>query len=213
MTKNTKLSLLTRRQFIQSSALAMGGTALGTFPGIISSATAADKLKGTFWFNQPFQADAFNNVIDRFKTGQDRAEMEFVLVPQNEISTKLATAIAGGDAPSAARLGGPVLNSLFIDRNQAVAIDDLEPGISDYDWIPAVKEAVSRDGKMYAVPVNSGCMCLLYNKDLYEASGLDPEKPPTTLDELLEYASKIAKPDEQIWGHYVLTAPNLQTAR
>jgi sn-glycerol 3-phosphate transport system substrate-binding protein len=134
-----------------------------------------------------------------------------VLVPQNEISTKLATAIAGGDIPSAARLGGPVLNSLFIDRNQALALDDLEPQISSYDWIPAVKQAVSRDGKMYAMPINSGCQCLLYNKDLYEASGLDPEKPPATLDELMEYATKIAKPEQQTWGHYVLTAPDHQT--
>ncbi len=202
---------ITRRNFIKSTALVAGGAAVGTWGTPVPAAAAAEKLKGTFWFNQPFQAEAFNNVIDRFRTSQDKVDMEFVLVPQNEISTKMTTAIAGGVAPSAARLGGPVLNSLFIDRGHAVALDDLEPEISTYDWIPAVQEAVSRDGKMCAMPVNSGCMCLLYNKDLYEASGLNPEKPPTTLHELLETASKIAKPSEQIWGHYVLTAPNLDT--
>ena len=74
-----------------------------------------------------------------------------------------------------------------------------------------VQRAVTRQGKMYAMPVNSGCQAFRYNKELYEASGLDPEKPPTTLDQLLEYARKIAKPSEQIWGHYALTAPNSQT--
>jgi len=134
-----------------------------------------------------------------------------VLVPQPEVPTKLATAIAGGETPDAVRLGGPVLNALFIDRGQAVALDDLEPNISAYDWIPAVRQAVTRNGKMYAMPVNSGCFALVYNKDLYEASGLDPEKPPTNLMDLLETAAKIAKPGEQIWGHYVLTAPTYQT--
>jgi sn-glycerol 3-phosphate transport system substrate-binding protein len=61
------------------------------------------------------------------------------------------------------------------------------------------------------MPVNSGCFALVYNKELYEASGLDPEKPPTNLMELLEAAAKIADPSKQVWGHYVLTAPTHQT--
>jgi len=137
--------------------------------------------------------------------------MKVVLVPQPEIPTKLATAIAGGEPPDAVRLGGPSVNSLFIDKGHAAPLDDWDPKIGTYDWVPAVQRAVTRQGKMYAMPVNSGCYAFLYNKDLYEASGLDPEKPPTTLDQLLEYARKIAKPSEQIWGHYVLTAPDADT--
>ena len=206
MNKKSKVGRFTRREFIKSSALAVGG---GAALGMLAPHTlpAADKITGTFWFNQPFQADNFKKIIARFRNSQDRVDMNIVLVPQHEMPTKLATAIAGGEAPDAARLGGPVLNSLFIDKGHAVALDDFEPKISTYDWIPAVQQAVTRNGKMYAMPVNSGCFALVYNKDLYEASGLDPEKPPTTLFELLEVAAKIAKPSKQIWGHYLLTAP------
>ncbi|MBW1995006.1 MAG: ABC transporter substrate-binding protein, partial [Deltaproteobacteria bacterium] len=172
---------------------------------------AAKKSIGTFWFNQPFQADNFKKVIARFRNSQDKYDMNIVLVPQPEMPTKLATAIGGGEPPDAVRLGKPVLNSLFIDRGQAVALDDFEPKIGTYDWIPAVQQAVTRNGKMYAMPVNSGCLALVYNKELYEASGLDPERPPTTLMELLETATKIAKPSQQIWGHYVMTAPTHNT--
>src|SRR5215204_3537983 len=65
---------------------------------------------------------------------------------------------------------------------------------------------------MYAMPVNRGVQALIYNKDVYQKAGLDPEKPPTTLDQLTEAAGKIsAGGGGQVWGHYLLTAPISQT--
>jgi sn-glycerol 3-phosphate transport system substrate-binding protein len=211
MIKKAGANRLTRREFVKSAALLAAGGATVELVTPRAPAAAAEKSTGTFWFNQPFQAEAFKSIIDRFHKSQDRVNMKVVLVPATEIPTKLATASAGGEPPDAARLGGPVYNSLFIDKGHAAALDDWDPKIGTYDWIPVVQKAVTRQGKMYAMPVNSGCQGLLYNKDLYEASGLDPEKPPTTLDQLLEYARKITKPSEQIYGHYALTAPNSQT--
>ena len=105
MNRKSKAGQFTRREFIKSSAIAVGG---GATLGMLSpyTLTAAEKITGTFWFNQPFQADNFKKVIGRFRTGQDKYDMNIVLVPQPEIATKLATAIAGGDPPDAARLGG-----------------------------------------------------------------------------------------------------------
>jgi len=211
MIKKARAKRLTRREFVKSAALLAAGGATVEMLAPRAPAAAAEKSTGTFWFNQPWQVEAFNSIIDRFHKSQERVNMKVVLVPQTEIPTKLATAIAGGEPPDAARLGGPVMNSLFINKGHAAALDDWDPKIGTYDWIPAVQRAVTRQGKMYAMPVNSGCQAFLYNKDLYEASGLDPEKPPTTFDQLMEFAIKIAKPSEQIWGHYVLTAPNSQT--
>jgi len=90
-------------------------------------------------------------------------------------------------------------------------LDDFDPKIGTYDWIPGIKTAVSRDGKMYAMRVNSGVQARLYNKDLYKRAGLDPEKPPETFDELLTVVGKISALGDEIWGHYIPTAPVLQT--
>jgi multiple sugar transport system substrate-binding protein len=38
---------------------------------------------------------------------------------------------------------------------------------------------------------------LVWNKKLFREAGLDPEKPPTTLDELLDYAKRLTKYDAQ----------------
>jgi multiple sugar transport system substrate-binding protein len=47
-----------------------------------------------------------------------------------------------------------------------------------------------KDG-IYALPLETDVRLLFYNKGLFEQAGLDPDKPPTTWDELLEYAGKL----------------------
>ena len=63
------------------------------------------------------------------------------------------------------------------------------------------------------MPWGSDTYALFWNKDLFEEAGLDPEKPPETLEELAEYADKLTKFDDEgnitqlgfvpdfSWGH------------
>lgn len=44
------------------------------------------------------------------------------------------------------------------------------------------------DDALYGVPMQYNVQYLYYNKDLFTEAGLDPENPPTTLDELREAA-------------------------
>ena len=65
-------------------------------------------------------------------------------------------------------------------------ISALEPNILDY---------YSIDGKLYSMPFNSSTPILYYNKDAFAAAGLDPEKPPTTFDELVQYSEALTIKD------------------
>ncbi|MDD5688420.1 MAG: extracellular solute-binding protein [Elusimicrobia bacterium] len=58
------------------------------------------------------------------------------------------------------------------------------------------------DGKKHwwAFPHNYSIMGFAYRKDLFYEAGLDPEHPPETWDEYLEYARKITDPDKGIYG-------------
>ena len=47
--------------------------------------------------------------------------------------------------------------------------------------------------KICAIPYNISTPVMYYNKDLFEKSGLDPDSPPTTWEELLETAKAITK--------------------
>jgi ABC-type glycerol-3-phosphate transport system substrate-binding protein len=60
-------------------------------------------------------------------------------------------------------------------------------------------------GKLWTMPFNNSMPVLYYNKDLFEAAGLDSEKPPETWDELVEMAQDLTRDtdgDGQVdqWG-------------
>lgn len=48
------------------------------------------------------------------------------------------------------------------------------------------------DGKIWALPTQAYGMSLTYNRTLFKAAGLDPDKPPTTWDEVRADAKAIA---------------------
>jgi multiple sugar transport system substrate-binding protein len=74
-------------------------------------------------------------------------------------------------------------------------LDDLiaANNIDVNDIYPAMMAQGLYQGKQYAMPWGSDTYALFWNKDLFEEAGLDPEKPPETTDELLEYADKLTK--------------------
>src|SRR4029078_5943618 len=49
-----------------------------------------------------------------------------------------------------------------------------------------------KDGAIWAVPIAAYGMSLTYNRTLFTAAGLDPDKPPTTWDDVCAAATTIA---------------------
>ncbi len=53
------------------------------------------------------------------------------------------------------------------------------------DYVPARRSTGTGSNKvLYPMPFNVSNPVLYYNKNAFRAAGLDPEKPPTTLDEV-----------------------------
>lgn len=109
--------------------------------------------------------------------------------------TKIQTAIQGGTPPD-------VFVSLATQRftmastGMAMPLDDLiaadeegEAYISDF--LEGFMEDSYVDGKIYSIPFQRSTEILYYNKDAFKEVGLDPEKAPTTWDELVEYGQKL----------------------
>ena len=58
-------------------------------------------------------------------------------------------------------------------------------------------------GRLYGVPLYADVSALFYNKDLFRKAGLDPEKPPTSLAEIREYADKITALGGDVKGYFL----------
>ncbi len=87
--------------------------------------------------------------------------------------------------------------------------------VKDFSWSPVWKKG-NQGGKQIGVPTGVHTRLTVYRKDLFEAAGLDPNKPPTTLDEVVEYAKKLTidkdgdgEPDQ--WGLGMSFGPSRAT--
>lgn len=83
----------------------------------------------------------------------------------------------------------------LIARGQVVPITDQLADWKHYDELsPQALEPLSdEDGEIYGLPRTLFAQGLVYNRALFEAAGLDPDSPPTTWDEVREYADQISE--------------------
>lgn len=118
----------------------------------------------------------------------------------DETMTKVQTAIKNGKAPD---LSVQLSVDLFQIKNSIVPLDDFiqnDPEAQEmvYDFFPGFMENAKTEGKTYSIPFQRSTVILYYNKDKFKEAGLDPDAPPTTWDEVIEYGKKLTKDGQ--WG-------------
>lgn len=92
-------------------------------------------------------------------------------------------------------LGEYVDNGLIRDiHEQALAWSEWD------DIVDSFKESSMWNGRIHGIWLNTDVRVLAYNKKLFREAGLDPEKPPTTWDELKEMALAISDPP-RVYGY------------
>lgn len=122
-------------------------------------------------------------------------------VPWGQCQEKSTTLAAAGNPPALAYMGSRTLKQLA--KNDLIVPMELSAEeIAAY--APPVLGTVSYDGQAWGAPVAFSTKALYWNKDLFEAAGLDPETPPTTWDELYDMAKQVQ--DNTDANGYGLTA-------
>ncbi|GHV64031.1 sugar ABC transporter substrate-binding protein [Spirochaetia bacterium] len=79
---------------------------------------------------------------------------------------------------------------------------------AEFSWNPVWNE-LSVGNKLYGIPIGMQARAIVYRKDMFAAAGLDPERPPKTIEELISYAQKLTKND--VWGLGVYLGPDRAT--
>ncbi|MBZ4646880.1 MAG: multiple sugar transport system substrate-binding protein [Petroclostridium sp.] len=154
----------------------------------------------TYWFPHGNSRDknALEKAVDIFnKANPDiKVTAEFVGASGSGqgITDKLTTAINGGSPPDVVLFDRFMVSQwasggLFEDLTDLAQANGVTKDMF-YDF--AIKEASYKD-RIYAMPFDTDCRVLYYNKKMFKEAGLDPEKPPLTIAELDEYAEKLTK--------------------
>ena len=112
--------------------------------------------------------------------------------------TKVQAAIKAGNTPDMAIMFSIDLYSLLA-MDAIVDMDSFCTTQEDQEWLDGFYEGFmmnSRDGETtYGIPWQRSTIVLYYNKDAFEEAGLDPEKAPSTWEELSEYAQILTTQD------------------
>lgn len=102
--------------------------------------------------------------------------------------------LAGGTMPTTMNVPFTEPQSLIAAGQIADITEPLEEvGLADQLNPSVISVAQDGESRFYGVPVDVYSVGLAYNRDLFEEAGLDPDSPPTTWQQVREYAQVISQ--------------------
>lgn len=144
-----------------------------------------------------FERDAMKVVVDKYNATEGRRKRIFVdFMPVSDIADKTLVATSGGTPPDVAGLSTISL-AAFADNNAIVPLDDYcrRYGIKEPDYLPVYWRQMYYAGHVYALASTPDSTALHYNRAMFRKAGLDPDKPPQTIEQLDAMSAKLTKKD------------------
>lgn len=140
---------------------------------------------------KPSYTAYMEGVFAAFEKAHPGVKVKWIDVPAQDYTTKLLSLVAGGKSPDVQNL--PYEDTLnMAGRGLLLNLDDkLTSAQKDMYVGNIVKKACTVDGKLVALPWYVATKVIMYNKEMFKAAGLDPEKPPVSATEAFAMARAI----------------------
>jgi sn-glycerol 3-phosphate transport system substrate-binding protein len=137
--------------------------------------------------------DTLESLVADFNASQDKVEVEAVFQgTYDENTTKYFTALRGGELPDIIQVEDTSTQRMIDSRSVARAQDCIDQdGYDLSDYVDRVIAYYSINGELWPYPFNVSNPVLYYNKLAFEKAGLDPERPPRTLQEVRQYSQQL----------------------
>ncbi|MEX2099791.1 MAG: ABC transporter substrate-binding protein [Acidimicrobiia bacterium] len=178
--------------------LAVGGAPAGAAAKVkcpLSALKSATKpVEITMWHSAVEQnLKTLQSLTDEFNSSQSDVKVKLVSqIDYKETFTKYKAGLSSGDLPDIAFIQAD-------DQQQMVDTQTVLPAsacakadkYSFSDFLPRVMSYFTIQDTTYAMPFAVSGPVLYYNKKAFTAAGLDPNKPPATLDEVRAAAEKL----------------------
>jgi len=164
-----------------------------TAPTVAPTKAPAQPVELTVWTRFPEMEKFLQDVGNQYTQANPNVKVTVTLFAQRALDDKIAVAWPEGEASDIVELGAvtayPYYTQGFLEPVPADLADWLKQHVNK-DMIE-----VGGDGVVYAVPFFTGIQALYYNKTYFEEAGLT--RCPETLDELIDYATKLTKRDDK----------------
>ncbi|MVO98172.1 ABC transporter substrate-binding protein [Paenibacillus lutrae] len=136
--------------------------------------------------------EAFAQLVAGFEAAHPNIKIKSLGIPFNEYKDQMLVASTGGNTPDVL-MANQGFTPAFASAGIAQPLEPLLGSDVIADILPPSKSGVTFGSQVIAMPWTPHPNALFWNKTLFRQAGLDPDKPPRTIDEMLEYAAAIAK--------------------
>ena len=162
-----------------------------------------DRVHITYWEKWgSFERDACQAMVDEFNRSQGQIFVHYINASQ--VDRKAMLAIMGGNAPDVVGLWAYNV-STFAEAGALLPLNDwmTASGLDASRYIENYLRPGIYGERIYALPTTPSSVALYYNKTHFRESaaalreaGLDPEKGPSTIEELDRFAAVLNRFDE-----------------
>ncbi len=172
-------------------------------PGLSAQMAAQDDVEiSYFTFSAaPDNLETLDAMIAAFEEQNPGITVNVETAPFGDYFTELQTRIAGGDAPDVFELNYENFVT-YASRDTLLDVTDrldADPDLKAAIY-PKALEAFNMDGAQYGLPASFSNVVLFYNKDLFDAAGVEYPTADWTWEDELAAGEQLTNADEGIWG-------------
>lgn len=186
---------------LSAGALVLAGCQSGPSTSSAGDTGAVDDgTTITMWTRSP-TATFSQTLIDAYNSSH-KNKVKLTVFPADSYQQKVGTAAGAKNLPDV--LAADVVyapnyasKGVYLDLTDRIDALDFKDELA-----PAHMKVATYEGKNYGVPHDIDLSAVFYNKVLFTKAGLDPEKPPTTLAEMADYAEKIQAVGGGVSGYF-----------
>lgn len=130
-----------------------------------------------------FEGEAMQAIVDDFNASQTNIFVKKLTI--SNIERKMMLATAGGNPPDVVGLWSHYV-PVYAEKGALTALDKklADAGITRDDYVSIFWDACMHKGFVWALPSTPATTALHWNKKMFRDAGLDPDRPPQSLDEL-----------------------------
>ena len=192
--------MMRRQSFLKH--LAAAGTIAAAFATLTPLALAQQATEISFYYPVAV-GGPITKIIDEYAAEFSKENAGVKVTPiyagsYQDTIVKALTAHKAGNPPVTSVLLSTDMFTL-IDEDAIVPIDNFVKTADDRAWLNGFYKGFMLNsqsgGKTWGVPFQRSTVVLYYNKEAFKAAGLDPNKPPTSWAEMLDYAKKLTVKD------------------
>nr|WP_281169101.1 sugar ABC transporter substrate-binding protein [Hahella ganghwensis] len=136
---------------------------------------------------------------DKFEKENPDIKLEWVVLEENVLRQRLTTDIATKGGQLDVMTIGMYEAPIWGERGWLSVMDNLPADYDVNDIFPSVRNGLSANGTLFALPFYSESSMTYYRKDLFSDAGLSmPERP--TWNQIRDFAKALHKPEQDQFG-------------